>query len=40
MAANAHLAYGFSLRTTGYDSATVKERMKTLIREGIRKLNF
>ena len=33
MAANVHLAYGFSLRATDYDSATVKERMKTLTRE-------
>lgn len=40
MAANVHLPYDFSLKATDYDSATVKERMKTLTREDILKLKF
>lgn len=40
MAAKIHLAYGFSLRATDYDSATVKERMKTLTREDILNLKL
>lgn len=40
MAANVHLPYDFSLKATDYDSATVKERMKTFTREDILKLKF